>query len=196
MAAEVSVDVIRKLEQGRRLTASIGTLQRIARALGVEVTALLGRARPAATGQTQQQAQVAAIREALTSIDDLIGAVDGGDVPTVAVLARSVTYGWGGYWSGRYGLLAALLPDLLVQSRAVRWDCPVAERPQAVDLAAQVHSLTACTLSRLDASDLAYVAARESLRLSAGSEDPLLDAATRCALGHVLIRQIMRAGRA
>jgi transcriptional regulator with XRE-family HTH domain len=27
-AADVSVDVIRKLEQGRRLTASIGTLQR------------------------------------------------------------------------------------------------------------------------------------------------------------------------
>ncbi|MGH3931027.1 MAG: helix-turn-helix domain-containing protein [Pseudonocardiaceae bacterium] len=189
VAANVSVDVIRKLEQGRRLTASIGTLQRIARVLGVDVAALLGRARPAATGQTQEQAQVGAIRDALTSIDDLIGGVDGEDVPTVAMLGRSVTYGWGAYWGGRYGLLAAMLPDLLVQSRAVLWDCPVTDRPRAVELAAQVQSLTACTLLRLDAPDLAHVAARESLRLSAGSEDPLLDAAMRCTLGCVLLRQ-------
>jgi len=45
-AAEVSVDVIRKLEQGRRHTASIGTLQRIARALDVDVAELLGPSRP------------------------------------------------------------------------------------------------------------------------------------------------------
>ncbi|MGH3270544.1 MAG: helix-turn-helix domain-containing protein, partial [Trebonia sp.] len=42
-AADVSVDVIRKLEQGRRHTASIGTLQRIARALDVDVAELFGR---------------------------------------------------------------------------------------------------------------------------------------------------------
>ncbi|MGH3938545.1 MAG: helix-turn-helix domain-containing protein [Pseudonocardiaceae bacterium] len=187
VAADVSVDVIRKLEQGRRLTASIGTLQRLARALGVDVAALLGRARPTATGQTH--AQVGTIRDALTSIDDLLGAVEVADVPTVAMLGRSVTYGWGAYWGGRYGLLAALLPDLLVQSRAVLWDCPVTDRPQALDLAAQVHQLTAGTLLRLDAPDLAYVAARESLRLSAGGEDPLRDAAMRSTLTYVLIRQ-------
>jgi transcriptional regulator with XRE-family HTH domain len=33
--AQVSVELIRKLEQGRRHTASIGSLQRIARALDV-----------------------------------------------------------------------------------------------------------------------------------------------------------------
>jgi transcriptional regulator with XRE-family HTH domain len=44
-AAEVSVDVIRKLEQGRRHTASIGTLQRITRALDVDIAALLGPSR-------------------------------------------------------------------------------------------------------------------------------------------------------
>jgi transcriptional regulator with XRE-family HTH domain len=41
-AAEVSTDLIRKLEQGRRHTASIGSLYRIARALGVGIATLLG----------------------------------------------------------------------------------------------------------------------------------------------------------
>lgn len=47
VAADVSVDVIRKLEQGRRLTASIPTLARIARALGVDLAELLAPSRPA-----------------------------------------------------------------------------------------------------------------------------------------------------
>ncbi|MGH3821720.1 MAG: helix-turn-helix domain-containing protein [Pseudonocardiaceae bacterium] len=43
-AADVSVDVIRKLEQGRRHTASIATLAGIARALGGDLAKLLGLA--------------------------------------------------------------------------------------------------------------------------------------------------------
>ncbi len=187
-AAGTSVDVIRKLEQGRRQTASIGTLQRIARTLDVDVGELLGRSRPVPS-TAEGQARVWAIRDALTPIDDLTGAIEETDVPTVAVFARSVTYSWGAYWGGRYGLLAAMLPDLLVKSRAVLRACPVVDRPQAVDLAAQVHQLTAGTLLRLGAADLAHVASRESLRLAAGGDDPLRDAAMRSTLTYVLIRQ-------
>ncbi len=53
-AAEVSVDAIRKLEQGRRQTASIGTLQRIARVLDVDVAELLGRSRSVPSGGDDQ----------------------------------------------------------------------------------------------------------------------------------------------
>lgn len=42
-AAGVSTDLIRKLEQGRRHTASIGSLHRIAAALDVDLGELLGR---------------------------------------------------------------------------------------------------------------------------------------------------------
>ena len=187
VAADVSVDVIRKLEQGRRQTASIGTLQRIARALGVDVGELLGRARLPSTAEGQ--ARIAAIQDALTPIDDLTGAIEETEVPTAAVFARSVTYGWGAYWGGRYGLLAAMLPDLLVESRALLRDSLVADRPRLVDLAAQVHQLTAGTLLRLGAAELAHLASRESLRLSASGDDPLRDAAMRSTLTYVLIRQ-------
>ena len=42
-AAGVSTDLVRKLEQGRRHTASIGSLHRIASALDVDLGELLGR---------------------------------------------------------------------------------------------------------------------------------------------------------
>jgi transcriptional regulator with XRE-family HTH domain len=187
-AAEVSTDLIRKLEQGRRHTASLVSLYRIARALGVEVGELLGRVR-AQHSTDDGQSLVLLIRDALTPIDDLTGLIDDTDVPTVAMLGRSVTYGWGAYWGGRYGLLAALLPDLLAQSRAVLRDCAMADRARVIDLAAQVQQLTAGTLLRLGAADLAHTAARESLRLAAGGDDPLRDAAMRSTLTYVLIRQ-------
>ncbi|MGH3941008.1 MAG: hypothetical protein ACRDTG_20685 [Pseudonocardiaceae bacterium] len=60
-----------------------------------------------------------AIPDALTPIDDLIGSLADDEVPTVMMFARSVTYGWGAHWGGWYGLLAAMLPELLAQSRAV-----------------------------------------------------------------------------
>jgi transcriptional regulator with XRE-family HTH domain len=186
-AADVSTDLIRKLEQGRRHTTSIGSLHRIARALDVDVGELLDRVRPQRSTD-DGQALVLPIRDALTPIDDLTGLIDDTDVPTVAMLDRSVTYGWGAYWGGRYGLLGAMLPDLLAQSRAVLRNA-VADRVRAIDLAAQVQQLTAGTLLRLGAADLAHTAARESLRLAAGGDDPLRDAAMRSTLTYVLIRQ-------
>jgi hypothetical protein len=69
-----------------------------------------------ATGADQPQ--VIAIRDALTSVDDLLGELDGADAPDLAELSRSVTYAWGAYWAGRYGALVALLPRLLAEAAA------------------------------------------------------------------------------
>ena len=188
IAAEVSVDVIRKLEQGRRQTASIGTLQRIARVLDVDVAEMLGRSRPVPSGG-EDQARVRAIRDALTSVDDLLGELDDADAPDLPELGRSVCYAWGAYWAGRYGFLAAMLPRLLTEARAATHGTASPCAGQAADLAAQVHQLAAGTLLRLDEADLGHVAARESLRWAAAAPDPLRDAAMRSTLVYVLIRQ-------
>jgi transcriptional regulator with XRE-family HTH domain len=187
-AAEVSVDVIRKLEQGRRHTASIGTLQRIARALDVDVAELLGPSRPIpATGE--DKARVGAIRGALTSVDDLLGELDGADAPDLTEFSRAVTYAWGVYWAGRHGLLAAMLPRLLTEAAAATHGAAASRAGRAADLAAQVHQITTGTLLGLGTPDLGYVAAREAVRLAALTSDPLRAAAARNTLSHVLIRQ-------
>lgn len=187
-AADVSVDVIRKLEQGRRQTASIGTLQRIARVLDVDIGDLLGRSRSVPSAG-EEQVRVLAIRDALTSVDDLLGGLDDVDAPDLAELGRSVTYAWGAYWAGRYGVLAAMLPRLLAEARAALHHAQAGAAGHAADLAAQVHQLTAGTLLRLGEADLGHVAARESLRFAADGFDPLRDAAMRSTMTYVLIRQ-------
>lgn len=185
-AADVSVDVIRKLEQGRRRTASIATLARIACALDVGIAELLGPARPALF-VGEQPARISAIRDALTSVDDLLGELDDADAPDLAELARAVVYSWGLYWSGRYGPLAATLPRLLTEAQAATH--AAAGDGQAADLAGQVHQLAANTLVRLGAADLGHVAAREALRLATVAPDPLRQATARCTLGNVLMSQ-------
>jgi transcriptional regulator with XRE-family HTH domain len=97
-AAAVSTDVIRKLEQGRRHTASIRSLHRIAAALDVDLGELLGReSMPGAA----PDAGVVALRQAVADVTDLLGDVDGEPLsPRDA--ERSVTYLWGTYWSGKW----------------------------------------------------------------------------------------------
>jgi len=187
-AADVSVDVIRKLEQGRRQTASIATLARIARALGVELAELLGPSRPAPVAG-EPPTPVVAIRDALTSVDDLLGELDDVEVLDLIDFGRAVTYCFGLYWAGRYGQLAALLPGLLTEAAAATHRAAASEMGPVADLAAQVHRIAASTLLHFGASDLGYIAAREALRLAARAPDPLRAAAMRCTLGHVLMRQ-------
>ncbi|MGH3803585.1 MAG: helix-turn-helix domain-containing protein, partial [Pseudonocardiaceae bacterium] len=187
-AADVSVAIIRKLEQGRRQTASIATLARLARVLGVEVAELLGPSRPALVA-SGDQARVVAIRDALTSVDDLLGELDDADAPDLTEFSRAVTYAFGLYWAGRYGPLAAMLPRLLTEAAAATHGAAAADMDRAADLAAQVHRIAASTLLHFGAPDLGYLAAREALRLAVMAPDPLRVAAMRCTLGHVLMRQ-------
>ena len=187
VAADVSVHTIRQLEQGRRQTASIATLARLARALGVDVGELLGRPPTAlAAGESQR---VVAIRDALASVDDLLGELDDVDAPDLTELARGVTYAFGLYWAGRYGQLAALLPGLLTEAAVAMHGAAASDTGRAADLAAQVHRIAASTLLHFGASDLGYLAAREALRLAALASDPLRVAAVHCSLAHVLMRQ-------
>ena len=76
----VSVEVIRKLEQGSRGTARLETLHALGRALGVPTSALLGDASQAAARAEpdHQSMSLAEIRRAVTPVRGLTG------VPMVA----------------------------------------------------------------------------------------------------------------
>ncbi|MGH3799569.1 MAG: helix-turn-helix domain-containing protein [Pseudonocardiaceae bacterium] len=187
-AADVSVDVIRKLEQGRRHTASLATLARLARLLGVDLAQLLGPCHPAGAA-SENESRVAAIRDVLTGVDELLGEVDDADAPDLTELGRAVTFAWGHFYSGRFVPLAALLPRLLADAQAVTRSVAAADSGRAADLVAQVHQLAAGALVRFDAADLGHVAAREALRWAALAPDPLRAASARYIFGHVLIRQ-------
>lgn len=93
-AAEVSTDLIRKLEQGRWHTASISSLHRIATALDVDLGELLGRDH---LPDAAPDAGVVALRRAVADVGDLLGDVEGEPL-SLREAERSVTYLWGMYW--------------------------------------------------------------------------------------------------
>lgn len=187
-AAQVSVDLIRKLEQGQRHTASIASLHRIARALDVDLSVLLAGQTSMPSGNPDSG--VVAIRDALTAVDDLMDEVtDQGDPTTVDNARRVVQYAWGSYWAGKFELLGTLLPTGLAQLRATARSVAPERRPTAYELLAQLYCVTRCTASRLGQPDLAWLAIRNALDAVVQGSDPLLGATIRSSVAHQLMNQ-------
>ncbi|MER5263081.1 helix-turn-helix transcriptional regulator [Actinosynnema sp. NPDC002837] len=183
----VSLSLIRALEQDQRLTASITTLHKLARALDTDAGTLLGKTTnmPGApdTG-------VMAIRRALTPVDDLLGepVLDGEPVDRREA-RRLVEYGWGLYWSGRYDTLTTLLPSALPQLRATAHTATAGEQASALELLARGYWLTACSLVHLGQQEAAWLAIRHALDAAQGGSDALLDAVLRGSVSWQLLVQ-------
>ncbi|HEX3787555.1 MAG TPA: helix-turn-helix transcriptional regulator [Pseudonocardiaceae bacterium] len=187
-AAEVSVDLIRKLEQGRRHTASIGSLHRIARALDVDTAELLAKPTTLQTGDTESG--VVAIRRVLTSVDDLIAEPDAdGELITVEEAERTVNYLWGAYWAGRYDLLGSLLPEALTQLRAVTRAASADARPHAMEALASGLQVAGDTLVHLGQTDAAFLAVREALTAARDGDNAFLSAAVRASVAWQMLVQ-------
>lgn len=186
-AAQVSVAVVRKLEQNQRHTAALPTLHALAAALGTDLPDLLRR--PRATPSATAPSALTAIRDALTSVDDLLTDLDDVGLPDITDVRRSTVYAWGAFSSGRYDLLGEVLPRLLAETRAVVHAAPAGETGEAADLAGQAAQIAIGTLMQFGANDLAHATARQAIRDAADGYDPLREIALRHSLSHVLMRQ-------
>ncbi|PWW50281.1 helix-turn-helix domain-containing protein [Actinokineospora spheciospongiae] len=174
----VSIDVIRKLEQGRRHTASVATLQRLARVLDVGVGDLLGKR--ATMPSAVPNAGVVAMREALTPTSDVLnGGGDHGDPLTAQEAERTVTSLWGAYWSGRYAVLAELLPGALAQLRTTLGAVDASDHARAARALAMGYQLAGDTLAHLGHPDAAWIGVRSGLAAAEQAGDDLLAAAIR-----------------
>lgn len=186
--AGISVDLIRKLEQGRRHTASIGSLQRIAQALDVNTAELLNKATPMPS--FDPESGVVAMRRMLTSVDELLGVAAGnGEPASVDGARKDTTFAWGSYWSGKYADLSALLPQAVTRARAAELDAPDADRAEASDLLAQLYQITGCTLVHLGQPDGAWLALQHALSAAERGSDPLRAATLRGTLSWFLLTQ-------
>jgi transcriptional regulator with XRE-family HTH domain len=188
-AAQVSVTLVRKLEQGQRHTASIGSLHRIARALDVDISVLLAQPR---SMPGRSNSGVVAIRDALTAVDDLLDEVTCTGQPTTVDEARRVVqYAWGSYWAGRLEQLGTLLPAGLAQLRATARAMPVdsPQRADAYEQLAWLYCVTRCTATRLGQPDLAWLAIRNALDAADKGADPLLPAMMHSSVAHQLLSQ-------
>ncbi|MGY2006765.1 helix-turn-helix domain-containing protein [Nocardia gipuzkoensis] len=185
--AGVSVDLVRKLEQGGRQTASIASLQKIARALDVDIADLIGKRH--GVPSTNPAAGIVAIRRALTPVDDLLGETKEEAAVSLDDGRRAVEYAWGAYWSGRYELLTSILPPGLTQLRATVHAARNGSVAPANELLARMYWVTGCTLVHLGQTDPAFLAIREALAAAELGNDPLLLATIRGSVAWQLLIQ-------
>lgn len=178
-AAGVSLDLVRKLEQGVRHTASLPSIHRLARALDVEITKLLDK--EVSLPQPTESSGVVALRRAVTGIDDLLGEMP--DEVSLSDLRRTVTFTWGTYWAGRYDQLGETLPAALRNGRTLE---PAGE---VADLVAQLYQAAGCTLVHLGQPDAAHMAVREAMRLAQAGTDPLRLSALQGTMSWLLLTQ-------
>lgn len=179
--AGVSVDVIRKLEQGQRQSGRLDTLVRLANALDVPPAELIGKPRGLLVGG--EDGEVLELRRALLGIG-LKPYTD--EPPTPAGLRPRVADLWSLYWTGRYGLLARQLPAALADARATIRQHP---GPTGHAVLAELLQISAAMLAHVAYEDLAHVALLHALAEADRAEDPLLRASQQATLTWLLARQ-------
>jgi transcriptional regulator with XRE-family HTH domain len=165
-AAGVSSDVVRKLEQGRRLSARTSTLVALANALDVDLSELVGKRPRLDRGA---DASVLALRDALLAPELLVPADPVDTAMPVDELRTAVGRAWVDYWAGRLGRLAAVLPDLVARGRVSQQT----HGADAAPLLAQAYQLVACLLVHLGKDDLAVLGAERAVNAAAAGDDEL-----------------------
>lgn len=188
-AAGISVDVIRRLEQATRYMPSIPTLQRIARALDVDLVELLRRQRPTLAPVGPSSGAIA-LRRAVIAVDDLIGSDADLEPLDLETARRTVEYAWVAYWQARtHDMLPTILPDAMARMRATLREVRPEDRATAHDLAAQMYQIAGCTLVHLGYTDTAHHAIREALRFAEHGDDPLRPLALHGTLSWLCLNQ-------
>lgn len=115
----VSVDVIRKLEQGTRSTARLAILRDLADGLGADLSVLITPRRTLSPVEGQPGGTLDDVRQAVTTagLEALADLAEPSDRPDLAALGESATHAWRIWQAGDYSLLAAVLPTLIADAR-------------------------------------------------------------------------------
>lgn len=181
--AAVSVDLVKKLEQGRRESARLSSLAALADSLDVPLSELTDK-RPRLDGPGDRL--VLGLRDVLLSPDLLPGMeADDDSGPTPTPRLRSLLGdGWRDYWAGRFVELARRTPALVTEARHAQRVGEEDVRP----ILSQAYQLAACLLVHLGRDDLALLGAERAVTTAADS-DELQWAAAHGTYAWVLMNQ-------
>jgi DNA-binding Xre family transcriptional regulator len=181
--ANVSVDLISKLEQGTRQNARLSSLTRLANALDVDLGRLLDKRPRLARGP--DTGTLVAVRDVLLSADQLPGMDpdDGGTASDVATLARLLDTTWDRFQTGQFGRVAALLPGLIGECRASVHAGDTAAAGPLV----QAYQIAARLMVYMGSYDLAAIATERALSIAGRGDDELLWANLHATFSYVLL---------
>ncbi|GAA0317718.1 helix-turn-helix domain-containing protein [Actinoallomurus spadix] len=176
----MDIDLIEKLEHGRRSTARLTALTRLADALDVDVSRLLGGRSPGEGGTERAHgapSDVRGIRD-VRDVGDVVAAADSmpgvdaddaGEATDLAELNAAVDAAWRAYRAGNMTRLAGVLPSLIGEARLASSELG----PSAAGPLAEAHQLAARLLVRYGRCALAEAAAERAIQAAEGGGDEL-----------------------
>ena len=191
-AASVSVDVVRKLEQGRRASARLATINSLASALDTEPSYLVGQPSTFDTGGSTETdlPSVLALREAVSPLADILGGDrDPEEAPTIDALQAALRSTEEVRKEGRLNEIGALLPQLIRDARAAARTHTGSAAAAANSVLAVAYQVAATTLTALGKEDAAFTAMERSLAAIRVCDDPNLETLAVSTLSWVFTKQ-------
>ncbi len=190
--SEVSLDVITRLEQGRKHAARWSTLIALANALDVQVAVLVTPPGLLAHDAAGAAVDVSALRQAITYAGDIPGLTELAEhveVISLDELTTSVNALWTQYQSGQLAVAAQHLPGLIGDARR-------AVHANKADQAARANTLLAATMNMAAGiavsfghPDLAYLAIERAVSAGSRADSELPAIAANTYASWILIKQ-------
>lgn len=174
--SDVSVDVIRHLEQGRKQSARLPTLHALANGLGVELTTLLGDPPAvASTGESDGPRFVAMRRAIMPTLWGTVPELPGPDF-SLDRLREQIADGWTQYHSAEFDTVMKALPELISDARGVTalGNPDDDERRAGFAFLGKALQLAGHVAVRMGKTDLALISLERAIDAAGRSSDPLL----------------------
>lgn len=188
--AGLSVDIVRKLEQGRRQTARLATLNSLARALDVEPSILVGQPVTFEVHNEMDPPSVLALRQAVSPVSEFLSEdPDPEDPPTIVGLQQSLRSTERIRREGRMADIGNLLPQLIRDARAAAHAYGGADAAAAYSVLAESYQVAATTLAALGKEDAGLTALERSMAAARKGDDPHLEIVGISCLSWIFTKQ-------
>ncbi|TGN79788.1 XRE family transcriptional regulator [Streptomyces bauhiniae] len=171
--SDVSVDVIRQLEQGRKHSARLPTLHALVNGLGVELTTLLGDPPAVSSGENDGPRFVAMRRAVMPVLWGPEPAPPTADF-SPARLREQIADGWTQYHSAEFDTVMKALPDLISHARTATASADEDDRKAGFAVLAKALQLAGHVAVRMGKTDLALTSLERAIGAAGQSGDPLL----------------------
>lgn len=181
----LSIVTIQQAEQDKRLT--LPTLLKIADALGVDTSVILGQQAPRRAMEQQDRAMM---RNLSRAVHDTWAGILPGDVEPAPLeeLKQATDRCWGLYWKGHYTEAGAVVAPFIVETAARLHDQPVCEQAEAWGVLSDAYRIAGYVANLMGARDLAYAAIGHAQEAAQRGADDLRQALVASGRAWVYLR--------
>lgn len=181
----MSLPTVQQAEQDKRLT--LQTLMRIANALGVDTSVILGQQAPRRAMEQDDRTMMRSLSRAVH--DTAAGLLpDAVTAPSFETLRETTDRCWDLYWKGSYVEAGALAAPLIIEAAARRHDQPADGQAEAWGLVADAYRLAGYVANLMGSRDLAYAAIGHAQNAAERAADGLRSALVMSGRSWVYLR--------